>query len=127
MPKIINLDKEWENVSEAIYDLLSDQPTNDLANSILSVLEEYAARKEIVELPVRIGDTLYEIHQKWYRNEVRYKIVPRMVESIEIGRSWNIIHCGRKFFMAQDLGSTVFKTEEEAVKRLKLICERKDV
>ena len=127
MAHIINLEKEKYNVSEKIYGLLADQPSDKLAMSILSVLEEYSSEKAIVELPCKVGDTLYEITNRYSSHQVSYKIVARTVESIVIGSSTTIINCYRKSFYAEtDLGRTVFLTEERAQSRLKKIYESEE-
>ncbi len=127
MAHIINLAKEKYNVSERIYGLLADQPSDKLAMSILAVLEEFSSEKEIVELPCKVGDTLYEITKRYSSHQVSYKIVARTVESIVIGSATTIINCYRKsFFTETDFGRTVFLTEEKAQKRLKKIYESEE-
>ena len=64
MSQFINLKKDWGTLAENIYDILAMQPDNYLANQILGVIEDVAEPHEYIELPCKVGDTVYEIIDK---------------------------------------------------------------
>lgn len=61
MSQYIDLDKHWGSLAESIYDILASQTDNYLANQILGIIEDVAEPHEYIELPCKVGDTIYEI------------------------------------------------------------------
>ena len=58
MEEYINLTKNWDAITESIYNLLSAQPNNELANQIITILEEHTESDLITKLPCKIGTTI---------------------------------------------------------------------
>ena len=78
-------------------------------------------RNRFVELPCKVGDTIYEITERKRNGKWNKVIVERVVNGIEIGRSgFMTVICGTTITVFLfDLGKTVFLTREEAEKALK--------
>lgn len=78
-------------------------------------------RNRFVELPCRVGDTIYEITERKRNGKWNKVIVERVVNCIEIGRGgFMTIRSGTTITaFLPDLGETVFLTREEAEQALK--------
>ena len=100
------------------YDVCSNNGANcDRANHC----EMFKDRNRFVELPCKVGDTIYEITERKRNGKWNKVIVERVVNGIEIGRSgFMTVICGTTITVFLfDLGKTVFLTREEAEKALK--------
>ena len=78
-------------------------------------------RNRFVELPCKVGDTIYEITERKRNGKWNKVIVERVVNGIEIGRSgFMTVICGTTITVfLSDLCKTVFFTREEAERALK--------
>lgn len=83
--------------------------------------EHFKERSRFVELPCKVGDTIYEIKERKRNGEWHKVIVERVVNGIEIGRGgFMTFRSGATVIMfLSDLGKTVFLTREESEKALK--------
>lgn len=78
-------------------------------------------RNRFVELPCKVGDTIYEIKERKRNGEWKKAIVGRVVQGFEIGKNgWMVAICGTTLsvFLC-DLEKTVFLTKSEAEQALK--------
>lgn len=66
----------------------------------------------VVELPCKIGNKLYEVCKQ------RYEIHEQTVEGISISKTAALINCESKNFYWCEIGDSVFLTREEAEKAL---------
>ena len=74
-----------------------------------------------VELPCKVGDTIYEIKERKRNGEWKKVIVERIIQRFEIGKNgWMVAICGTTLsvFLC-DLEKTVFLTKPEAEQALK--------
>ena len=78
-------------------------------------------RNRFVELPCKVGDTIYEITERKRNGKWNKVIVERVVNGIEIGRGgFMTIRSGTTITaFLPDLGETVFLTREEAEQALR--------
>ena len=110
---------------QSIYDLFSDDETNDRANQIIDIFD--IATENCIELPCKVGYTVYS-----YSNALN-TVLPYFVETIQIGY-WDgkkifmsfEANCAQKYtfiesidFSCEDIGKTVFLTKEEAEQALR--------
>lgn len=100
------------------YDVCSTKGANcDRANHC----EMFKDHNRFVELPCKVGDTIYEIKERKRNGEWKKVILERVVESFEIGKNgWISAVCGTTISVRLcDLNKTVFLTREEAERALK--------
>ena len=78
-------------------------------------------RNRFVELPCKVGDTIYEITERKRNGKWSKVIVPRFVGGIEIGSGgfMTVISGTTITVFLSNLGETVFLTREEAERVLK--------
>lgn len=87
-------------------------------------IADYLLESGVIVLPVKAGDTIYEIHERRKGNEWVKIISERFVHGVEVCMGCMIIRCGSTISVfLSDIGKTVFLTREEAEKALK---ERED-
>lgn len=84
-------------------------------------IADYLLENGVVVLPVKAGDTIYEIHERRKGNEWVKIISERFVHGVEICMGgFMIIRCGSTVSVfLSDIGKNVFLTREEAEKALK--------
>ena len=116
MSQYIDLDKQWGALAESIYDILAMQPDNYLANQILGVIEDVAEPHEYIELPCKVGDTVYEIIDRRRDGKWVPVVVERVVESFEIGKTGIWGRCGTTILISFSNGR-VFLDKKEAEKK----------
>ena len=115
---------------QSIYDMFSDDETNDRANQIIDIFD--IATENCIELPCKVGDLVYEIVEYkgggghalplkvvglHLRDEQSYRGMPR--KEYMVVRS---IYCGFGFSKHIDLdkiGKTVFLTKKSAEQALR--------
>ena len=86
-----------------------------IAYNKLCGIENKIEQGTLIELPCKVGDTVYRIRQKPYKAALE-----RTVVSVSICMNYKGNVEWRLFTTAEDtLGKTVFLTREEAEKRLK--------
>ena len=78
-------------------------------------------RNRFVELPCKVGDTIYEITERKRNGKWNKVVVERVVNGIEICRGgFMTVRSGTTVTVfLYDLGKTVFLTREEAERALK--------
>ena len=76
------------------------------------VIADYLLANGVIVPPCKVGDKLYYI-------PFGSTITQWEIRSMEITQDDIVFHCGRIFFLNQDIGKTVFLTKEEAEARLK--------
>lgn len=83
-------------------------------------LADYLRENGVIVPPVKVGDTIYEIHERHKNNEWVKIISERFVHGVEICASGCMIfRCGTTISVfLSDIGKTVFLTREEAEKAL---------
>ena len=82
-------------------------------------IADYLLENGVVVLPVKAGDTIYEIHERRKGNEWVKIISERFVHGVEVCMGCMIIRCGSTISVfPSDIGKTVFLTREEAEKAL---------
>lgn len=86
-----------------------------------SKLADYLIEHGVIVLPCKVGDTLYEIHERLKGGKWIKTISERHVRGIEISiHNILIARCGTDISVfLSDFGKTVFLTREEAEKALK--------
>ena len=84
-------------------------------------IADYLLENGVIMLPVKAGDTIYEIHERRKGCERVKTISERFVHGVEICMGGcMIIRCGSTISVfLSDIGKTVFLTREEAEKALK--------
>lgn len=83
--------------------------------------ECFKDRNRFVELPCKVGDTLYEICARRKGGKWKPVIIERTVQRIEVGSSDCVtVRCGKTIVLFSfDFGKNVFLTREEAERALK--------
>lgn len=83
--------------------------------------EHFKDRNQFVELPCKIGDTIFAITERKRNGKWNKVVVERVVNGIEIGRGgFMTVRSGTTVTVfLSDLGKTVFLTREEAERALK--------
>lgn len=80
---------------------------------------DYLLENGVTVLPVKAGDTIYEIHERRKGGELVKIISERFVHGVEVCMGCMIIRCGSTISVfPSDIGKTVFLTREEAEKAL---------
>lgn len=89
--------------------------------NVIEKTADYLLENGVIIPPVKVGDTIYEIHERRKGNEWVKIISERVVHGVEIGVGGCIIaRCGTTVSVfLSELGETVFLTREEAEKALK--------
>lgn len=119
MEEYINLTKNWDAITESIYNLLSAQPNNELANQIITILEEHTESDLITKLPCKIGTTIYEITERRRNGEWIPCIAERTIHSFEISNNCVIGRCGTTLSLyASELNKKWFLSKEKAREKL---------
>lgn len=85
-------------------------------NHIERECKDFKDRSRFVELPCKVGDTIYEIVERKRSGKWIYKIVPRTVEQIEVWKNGIGFRCGTTIWVSDNLA---FFTREEAEQALK--------
>lgn len=116
MSQYINLEKDWEALAESIYNILAMQTDNYLANRILGAIEDVAEPHEYIELPCKVGDTVYEIIDRKRDGKWVPVVVERVVESFEVGKTGIWGCCGTTILISFSNGR-VFLNKEEAERK----------
>lgn len=82
--------------------------------------DQFKDKTQLVELPCKVGDILYEITERRIKSHWVKCIVRRVVLRIEVGLEGYIsAKCGTTISVPlQNIGKTVFLTREEAEKAL---------
>ena len=90
------------------------------------IIADFLLESGVRVLPVKVGDTIYEIHERRKGNEWVKIISERVVHGVEIGVGGCMTaRCGTTVSVfLSNLGETVFLTREEAEKALRE-CEQK--
>ncbi len=108
-----------EDFMQSMYDMFSDDSTNDRANQIIDIFD--ISTENCIELPCKVGDTVYDVLS------VDGRIKAKLIRVISIWES-NVIYYfddGKlnpslnDYCCKSDFGKTVFLTPEEAEKALK--------
>lgn len=83
--------------------------------------EHFRDTAKMVEMPVKAGDTIYEIHERKKGREWVKIISERYVECVEIcANNFMIARCGTTISVfLSGIGETVFFSREEAEKALR--------
>ena len=83
-------------------------------------IADYMLENGVTVLPVKAGDTIYEIHERRKGGEWVKIISERFVHGVEVCMGCMIIRCGSTISVfPSDIGKTVFLTREEAENALK--------
>lgn len=80
------------------------------------ICEQFKDRSRFVELPCKVGDTIYEIVERRVSGKWVPKIVSRVVEQIEVAHNYIGFKCGTTIRVPDNLA---FYTPEEAEQALK--------
>ena len=107
---------------ERLIDLIIEaERTDPLKGNSIVYLADYLLEHGVIVLPCKVGDTLYEIHERRNSGKWIKTISERHVNGIEVGlHNVLIARCGTTISVfLSDLGKTVFLTREEAEKALK--------
>ena len=87
----------------------------------IEMVADYLLSSGVIIPPVKVGDTIYEIHERRKGNEWVKIISERVVHGVEIGINGSMTaRCGTTIsvFLSY-IGKTVFLTREEAENALK--------
>lgn len=88
----------------------------------LAELEDKIEQGTLIELPCKVGDTVYHVEGEYYPIFKEYEIGGIAIvgsAGLESIKLLDDCHCDGFFAWASKIGETVFLTREEAEKRLK--------
>ncbi len=103
-----------ENFMQSIYDMFSDDCNNNRANQIIDIFD--IATENCIELPCKVGDTVYFIKSAFsYLKEPKQE----MIRKVEIYCAETIMRTENKSFAVEKIGKTVFLTKEAAEQALR--------
>lgn len=117
-----------EDFMQSIYDMFSDDGSNDRANQIIDMFD--IATENCIELPCKVGNAVYET--VFNRDKTFSHINTHKVVGIHLGdfpdlrghkrQEYLVTHCKMMNLLGRiplnKLGKTVFLTKEEAEKAL---------
>lgn len=115
------------NNRERLIDLIIEaKRTDPETGSFTEYLADYLIAHGVIVSPCKVGDTLYEIHERRNSGKWIKTISERHVNGIEVGlHNMLIARCGTTILVfLSDLGKTVFLTREEAEKALNNMQKR---
>ena len=95
------------------------------ALSRLAELEDKIEQRTMIELPCKVGDTVYWLFATNIQQEIYECYVTEFIynnKGLDICLSKKCLN-GYAYFTLKDIGKTVFLTREEAEKRLKELQE----
>lgn len=101
---------------DLINPLLADHNRIDINENTDICKEHFQDRSRFVELPCKVGDTIYEIVERRKSGEWINKIIPRTVEQIEVWKNGIGFRCGTTIWISDN---SAFFTREEAEQALK--------
>lgn len=118
-----------EDFMQSIYDMFSDDGSNDRANQIIDMFD--IATENCIELPCKVGNAVYET--VFNRDKTFSHINTHKVVGIHLGdfpdlrghkrQEYLVTHCKMMNLLSRiplnKLGKTVFLTKEEAERALK--------
>ena len=117
----IAYDRSLEDVKRIVKENHHFNSATDRTVSVSEMVADYLLESGVIVLPVKAGDTIYEIHERRKGNEWVKIISERFVHGVEIyAGGCMIARCGSTISVfLSDIGKTVFLTREEAEKALK--------
>lgn len=115
-------------MQDALYEASDEMGSELEAYRKLGTPEEITKRLEnAVELPCKVGDTVYEVNQS--RNIIsKYQIISIHFTKFNVNYSWELkegIYTNLNGFNDYAIGKTVFLTKEAAESRLKELEDTK--
>ena len=113
-------DKSLEEVRRIVKENHHFNSATDRTVSISEIVADFLLENGVIVLPVKAGDTIYEIHERRKGNKWVKIISGRFVLGVEMyAGGCKIGRCGSTISVfLSDIGKNVFLTREEAEKAL---------